>query len=270
MTATQQRPVQAPAGAWTGTGRAHWWAFPTGQPRQRLHPRLGPLLLVLVVSWVLVIYTHVTGNGHDFTHHHLQHPNLATLLTVVLAWQLMTLAMMGPSFLPAARYVAMNTLQPARAVVAFLVGYLLLWSGFLAAVAVGDATLHSVTGHDGWLVQHDTLLPAAVLLAAAAWQLTPLKRACLRSCRTGRVLPAKGYRADLGAGTFGVRHGLACVGSCGPMMLVMLAVGGWHLLWMVVLSALIWMEKTRWIGRRLAYPTAAGFAVLAVLVFLPN
>jgi predicted metal-binding membrane protein len=56
------------------------------------------------------------------------------------------------------------------------------------------------------------------------------------------------------------------------MMLVMLAAaGGWRLLWMVVLSAVIWMEKTRWIGRRLAYPTAAGFTVLAaVLVFLSS
>ena len=257
------------AGAGPGAGRTRWWATHTGQPRQRLHPRLAPLLLVLAVSWVLVIFTYVTGNGHGFTHHNFQHPSLAVLLTVVLAWQLMTLAMMGPSFLPAARYVAMNTLQPARTVAAFLVGYFLLWSGFLAAVAVGDATLHSVTGHEGWLAQHGTPLLAAVLLAAAAWQLTPFKRACLLSCRTGRVLPAKGHRADLGAVTFGVRHGLACVGSCGPMMLVMLTAGSGHLLWMVVLGALIWLEKTRGIGRRLAHPTAAGFTVLAVLVFLP-
>jgi predicted metal-binding membrane protein len=256
------------AGADPGAGRAHWWATYTGRPRQRLHPRLAPLLFVLGVSWVLVIFTHVTGSGHEFTHHHFQHANLTTLLTVVLAWQLMTLAMMGPSFLPAARYVAMNTLQPARTVVAFLVGYLLLWSGFLATAAVGDVTLHSVTGHDGWLAQHNTLLPAAILLAAAVWQLIPLKRACLLSCRTGRVLPAKGHRADLGAVTFGVRHGLACVGSCGPMMLVMLAVNSWHLLWMAVLGVVIWLEKTRGIGRRLAHPTAAGFTALAVLVFL--
>jgi predicted metal-binding membrane protein len=84
--------------------------------------------------------------------------------------------------------------KPARTVPAFLVGYLLLWSGFLAAVAVGDAILHSVThdgvtSHDGWLAQLDALLLVAVLLAAATWQLTPIKRACLRSCRTGRVLP---------------------------------------------------------------------------------
>jgi predicted metal-binding membrane protein len=220
---------------------------------------------LLSVSWLLVILTFLTENGHEFTHHHLQQQSLAALLTVVAAWQLMTLAMMGPSCLPAARYVAMNTLQPARTVPAFLVGYLLLWSCFLAAIAVGDVVLHSVTGHDGWLAQHDTVLLAAALLAAAAWQLTPFKRTCLRDCRSGRVLPARGYRADLGALSFGTRHGLACVGSCGPMMLVMLAVDSWHLLWMVALGVLIWLEKTRWIGRRLAYPTAASFTVLAVL-----
>ena len=256
------------AGARSSAGRARWWAIYTRQPRQRLHPRLTPLLLVLAASWLFVIFTHVTRNSHELTHHHFQPRSVAALLAVVLTWQIMTLAMMGPSFLPAARYVAMNTLQPARTVSAVLVGYSLLWSGFLAAVMLGDLALQGATGHHGWLTQHDTLLLVAVLLAAAAWQLTPLKRACLRSCRTGFVLPAKGYRADFGAVSFGFRHGLACVGSCGPMMLSMLVVSSWHLLWMVTLSVLIWLEKTRWIGRRLAYPTAAGFAVLAVLVLI--
>lgn len=258
------------AGAVRGTGRPHRWAILPSRPRQRLHPRLAPLLAVLAGSWLLVILGYLTGNGHEFTHHHLEHPSLAVLLSVVAAWQLMTLAMMVPSCLPAARYVAMNTLHPARTVSAFLVGYFLLWSGFLAAVAVGDATLHSLTSEDGWLAQHHAVLPAAVLIAAAAWQLTPLKRASLRGCRTGPVLPARGHRADLGAFRFGARHGLVCLGSCGPMMLIMLTADSGHLLWMIGLGAVIWVEKTHRIGRRLAHPTAAIFAVLAVLTSFPH
>jgi predicted metal-binding membrane protein len=253
----------------TDAGRTPQQTTHTRRSRQRLQPRLTPLLILLGASWLLIILIHLTGHGHQLTHH-LQHPTPTALLTVIAAWQLMTLAMMGPSCLPAARYVAMNTLHPARTVPAFLLGYLLLWSGFLAAVALGDATLHSLTSHDGWLAQHDTLLLTTVLLTAAAWQLTPLKRTYLRSCRTGRVLPASGHRADLGALCFGTRHGLACLGSCGPMMLIMLAADSWHLLWMIGLGALIWLEKVRGIARRLAHPTAASFTVLAALATLPH
>ncbi|MGH3794117.1 MAG: DUF2182 domain-containing protein [Pseudonocardiaceae bacterium] len=253
----------------TIAGRVPRRVSSTGRLQQRLHPRLTPLLVLLGASWLLVIVMSLMGDSHEHPHHRLEHSSLAALLSVVAAGQLMTLAMMGPSCLPAARHVAMNTLHPARTVPAFLVGYLLPWSGFLAAVAVGDVTLHRLSGEDGWLAQHDTVLPALVLLLAAAWQLTPAKRACLRSCRSGRVLPAGGHRADFGALRFGTRHGLACLGSCGPMMFVMLVSGSWQLLWMLALGWLIWLEKTRWLGRRLAHPTAAGFAVLsAVLVFL--
>jgi predicted metal-binding membrane protein len=255
--------------ATAGAGHAPRWTIHTGRPRQRLQPRLTPLLILLGASWLLVILDHMPGSGHQSTHHHPQ-PGLASLLTVVTAWQLMTLAMMGPSCLPAARYVAMNTLRPARTVPAFLLGYLLPWSGLLAALAVGDAIAQGLTSHDGWLARHDTVPLAATLLAAAAWQLTPLKRAYLRGCYAGRVLPASGYRADLGAARFGTRHGLACLGSCGSMMSIMLTVESWHLLWMVGLGTITWLEKVRGFGRRLAYPTAAGFAVLAALTFLSN
>ncbi|HET9255577.1 MAG TPA: DUF2182 domain-containing protein, partial [Pseudonocardiaceae bacterium] len=161
-----------------------------------------------------------------------------------------------------------NTLQPVRTVPAFLIGYLLLWTGFLIAAAIGDTILHGIISDNGWLAQRSTILPTAALLMAAAWQLTPVKRAYLRGCRTGRVFPASGHRADLSSLRFGTRHGMACLGSCGPMMLVMLTTNSWHLLWMAALSILIWLEKARGLGRRLARPTAAAFAGLAALTFL--
>jgi len=55
------------------------------------------------------------------------------------------------------------------------------------------------------------------VLAAAAYQLTPLKRACLRRCRTplGALLRHDAFRG-------GLEHGAACFGCCWALMLAML------------------------------------------------
>ena len=116
------------------------------------------------VSWLFIILANVTGNDHHFAHHQLHHPSLAALPGVLIAWQLMTVSMMGPSCLPAARYVAMNTPQPARTVPMFLLGYLLLWSGFLTAAAISDTLLRRSMSTDDWLGQH----PTTLLTGAAA------------------------------------------------------------------------------------------------------
>lgn len=239
------------------------------RPRQQLRPRLAALLALLGGCWLLVIGMTLSEGGHSHGQNGPAHTGPmgpVALLGVLLGWQVMTLAMMGPSCLPAARYVAMNTLRPARTVPAFLGGYLLVWGGYLVLVGVAYTALLRIPGAAELLAQHSTVLPAAVLLAAAAWQLTPVKRAGLRHCRSGPVLPAAGYRADVGAVRFGTRHGLGCVGSCGPMMLIMLAVSSGQLWWMIALGGLIWLEKTHRLGRRLAVPSAAGFALLAVML----
>ena len=44
---------------------------------------------------------------------------------------------------------------------------------------------------------------------------------CLRACHRVRSLPPDGWRADRAAVREGIRNGMWCTGSCGPMMLPM-------------------------------------------------
>jgi predicted metal-binding membrane protein len=165
---------------------------------------------------------------------------------VVVAGQLMTVAMMAPAGVPAVRYVWANTLSRWSAVGSFLVGYLAVWSAFSAA-ASGSRVL---------------AVPA--LLLAAGWQLTRVKRRCLRRCHTAVVLPAQGVPAVACSLRYGLRHGLYCVGTCWALRLVMLAAGPGRLAWMAGIAALVYLERFTNRARALARPTAVAFAVLAV------
>jgi predicted metal-binding membrane protein len=185
-------------------------------------------------------------------------------------WQVMTAATMLPSCLPAVRHVVRNSLPPRRrlAVWEFLAPYFAVWTMFALAATLLDEGVHRLA--EGWAgLGPDSPLPfGAALVVAAAWQLTPSKRACLRSCRRGAVLAAHGRRADLSCLGFGLRYGLSCVGSCWALMLVMFAAGLGHVVWMALLAMLAWAEKARPSSRKVTRPSAAGLAGLAVATVL--
>lgn len=178
-------------------------------------------------------------------------------------WVLMTLAMMGPAALAGVRHTGMNSLswRRRRAMAEFSVTYLGVWVMFGLLVLGGAASIPGMTGRQAL---------AATLAAAAAWELTPYKWLRLRDCHRSIPLPPSGWSAERGALTFGLRSGLACLGSCWCLMLVMLATPGDHLLWMAALTGLVTAERclerpriiTRWAAAGLG-AAAIGVAVLS-------
>jgi predicted metal-binding membrane protein len=86
-----------------------------------------------------------------------------------------------------------------------------------------------------------------LLTIAGVYQLTPLKQACLRHCRSPRrsVFSPVGSQGlgDLGAVRAGLRQGGYCLGSSWPLMLVLLLVGMMNLAWMAVIAGVILVEK---------------------------
>jgi predicted metal-binding membrane protein len=176
-------------------------------------------------------------------------------------WSLMALAMTLPAAIPVTQHVAINSFRRRqwRAVAEFLLAYLVLWLvfGFLAMTAL--ALLPSAS---------PSLLLAAGLLVAAAWELTPLKRVALNRCHRSSPLPPRGWRASAGVARFGVMHGGACIASCWGAMLVMLVAPSGRLAWSVALTVVTAWEKLTRRPRRAARVTAALFTGAAAGVAL--
>ena len=112
--------------------------------------------------------------------------------------------------------------------------------------------------------------PAAqgsVLLLAGAFQLTPLKNACLSHCRTPVGFFMSAWRdGRSGALAMGLHHGLFCIGCCWALMALMFVVGSMNLLWIAGLTAFVLLEKLgpfpRLVNR------ASGLALIAAGVWL--
>ena len=119
--------------------------------------------------------------------------------------------------------------------------------------------------------RHGWVLGAVTIAVAGAFQFSSLKYRCLEKCRTPLSFVIERWRGQAQgrqAFVLGAHHGLFCVGCCWALMLLMFAVGTGSLGWMLLLAAVMAIEKNvRW-GRRLSAPL--GVALLAwafVLVF---
>lgn len=166
----------------------------------------------------------------------------------VFAWTLMMVAMMLPSASPLVLLYRRASTPSATA--ALVAGYLFVWG----AVGLAAWALH--------LVAMD--VPAAlVFLAAGVYQLTPIKSACLRRCRTPADFLVERWRPS--AFVLGMDHGAWCLGCCWALMVVLVVAGMMGLAWVVALAALVAVEKLAPFGDIAAKLAGAGFIVLGVL-----
>lgn len=216
-------------------------------------PELGASLVV-VAAWLMLI----AGIAADS---HAAHAGARGVWPAIAGglpqWLLMTIAMMGPAALGGVRHTAINSFvwRRGRAMAEYSVGYLAIWTLFGIAVLAAAAQLPAGAR---WAAT------ALTLAAAAAWQLTPLKRRWLRDCHRSVPLPPRGWRAEAGAVRFGLRSGLACLGSCWCLMLVMAVAPGAHLLWTAALAVIVSAERMLARPRRATRLAALGLGVAAI------
>jgi predicted metal-binding membrane protein len=162
----------------------------------------------------------------------------------VSAWVVMTAAMMFPSIAPMVlAYAGMQRGRRASTPL-FIAGYLLLWA---AAGLVAYTALRLGRQLDGgFFAWHRAgrWTAAGVLAAAAIYELTPLKRACLRRCRAPVGFLVTEWRdGRAGALRMGLVHGAYCLGCCWALMAGLFALGAMSVPWMIVIAALISLEK---------------------------
>lgn len=159
-------------------------------------------------------------------------------------------AMMVPSATPmvalfaAAERKRSESRSPLGTTASFVLGYLLVWTAFSAGATVVQWGLHGAALLSPMMVGTSSVLGGSLLVAAGAFQLTPLKTACLRHCRTPLHFFMGEWRAgSWGALRMGVKHGTYCVGCCWILMALLFVAGVMNLLWVAVITVFVLVER---------------------------
>jgi predicted metal-binding membrane protein len=230
----------------------------------------GVLALVLIPSWAWIVvmardmYGPMTGASAwmmtlrwDATH-------------VLLLWA-MWAVMMSAMMLPAATPVLLlygGAARGSRAaghsagrVYLLAAGYLAVWAIFSAGATAAQRVLSRLLVLTP-MMEATAVAGGVVLLIAGAYQLTPLKRVCLRSCRSPMSFLMQRWRPGAaGAFRMGVEHGIHCVGCCWALMLLLFAGGVMNLAVILALTGWVLVEKLAPCGEWSA--RIAGVALLA-------
>ena len=177
---------------------------------------------------------------------------LGALGFFLVTWVVMMSAMMFPSISPMVlMYARMDAGRRERGTSArpgdrafFVGGYLVTWAlAGLAGYALFDLLRSLSIDAFSW-DQGGPYLAGGVLVAAAVYQLTPLKDACLRKCRSPLMFLLGSWRPGrLGAMRMGIEHGAWCVGCCWALMAALFALGIMSIGWMALIAAAIAAEK---------------------------
>lgn len=248
-------------------------------PVARYIPRSGmdpAILATVVAAWGLMLALVALDQAalieHDAVLETAGEALPLALVVFVVAWQLMTAAMMLPTSLPMIRAFAVaagRQRRPRAAMSAFLAGYFVIWTLFAVLALAGDAVVHWLVDAWSWLAARPWLISGSVLVGAGAFQFSPIKERCLAECRSPFQFLWRHYRPGVAnAWRLGLRHGLFCLGCCWALMLVMFAVGVGSLAWMAALTGVMLVEKTSRYGRRLVPLVGAVLVAWGALVLL--
>jgi len=165
----------------------------------------------------------------------------------ITTWVVMMAAMMFPSIGP--MVLTYRRLQEGRragtaSTAQFVLGYLFVWA---ASGLVAYAVLKAGRSLDGGLFSWHRAgrwVAAGVLAAAAGYEFTPLKQACLLRCRSPLGFLLGSWREGLGGALkMGTAHGAWCLGCCWLLMVGLFALGAMSITWMIVITVLIGLEK---------------------------
>lgn len=225
---------------------------------------VGVLILATVVAWGLILGPLQTlGMGG------MQGATMRVEVPLfMITWVVMLVAMMLPAVTPMVLTYQRITAARGRGLVmpvAFVLGYLLVWSAAGIVPLVFNLVLPQAQmslGMEGW-----ARLFAFSLFTVGLYQLSPWKTACLKACRS----PLGFFMAhDFGAGLTGaVRlgglHGSICVGCCWALMALMVVAGSMSTAWMAALALVFITEKVWRHGLALSRVVGGGALAAAVL-----
>ena len=234
------------------------------------------LALATVLAWAYTIHLAGAMRGGMGTAMVMAEPHPAPwgateLAATFVMWTIMMVAMMVPSAAPMILLftsLARRRRQRSDAAVyatMFVLGYLLVWTGFSLV-----ATLAQWALHDAALITPGmaTAVPAVgglILIAAGAYQWTPWKQSCLRQCRSPLGFITTEWREGCrGALVMGLRHGTFCLGCCWLLMALLFVAGVMNVAWVWVIAVFVLLEKLTPIGRTISLAAGPALAFWGV------
>ena len=189
-------------------------------------------------------------------------------------WMVMMAGMMAPAAAPMLLlFAGAHRNRSGRGigvpVIAFSLGYFLVWIGFSGGATLAQWTLHGAAMLSGAMGSSNAYLSAAILVAAGAYQMTPWKGKCLAHCRSPLGFLMTSWRSGtLGALRMGLHHGAYCLGCCWAVMSVLFAVGVMNLAWVAGLAVLVLLEKTGPYGVIAGRIAGAALVVMGIVVLV--
>jgi len=190
-------------------------------------------------------------------------------LLYVILWGVMMVAMMFPAMTPIVGLVQTIARRkqeqglPFTPVWVFVAGYVTLWTLTGSVGYAADLAIQSLPRTFPVLRSYGTLIGGVTLVGAGVYQLTPLKYLCLSQCRSPMGFLLTSWRdGTVGAFRMGLHHGAYCLGCCWSLMVVLFVMGTMNLVWMGVLSAVIFVEKI--VPRGVEMGKATGVALIAL------
>ena len=219
----------------------------------------APAVLLLVLlplicwMWIVVVardmYGPMTGASAWMMTANWDVPHILLLWAM---WTVMMTGMMLPSASPLVLLygaIARRSPQGRRQVYALTAGYLIVWMVFSLGATALQRGLAALLVVSPMMEVTNARFGATLLLLAGVYQLTPIKHACLRTCRSPLGFLMTRWRTGWsGALVTGIEHGAYCVGCCWALMLLLFAGGVMNLTVIAALTAFVAFEKLAPLG----------------------
>jgi predicted metal-binding membrane protein len=196
-------------------------------------------------------------------------------LLMFAMWSVMLVGMMVPTAIPmtliyaaVARKAARQS-TPMAPTAIFVLGYVSMWTLFSAGATVLQFLLERAALLSPMMVSKSPLLGAGILIAAGAYQWTPLKNVCLRHCRAPAQFFSEHWRGGaLGAYRMGFDHGAWCLGCCAILMLLLFVGGVMNFLWIALISLFVLVEKVIPFGPNAGRVAGAAMIVAGIVILV--
>lgn len=249
----------------------------------------GCLGIMVVLAWWYLFHTRAAMPGMDMSGMDMpgmdmskmdmrgmimpesQQWGATAVLLLFVMWTVMMVAMMLPSAAPmilaflGVNHRRLAAGQPFVPVGIFVAGYLAIWTAYSAVATLAQWGLHKAALLSPAMTATSPFLSGGLLIAAGIFQWTPLKRRCLKGCRSPLSFLMSEWRdGKAGALIMGLRHGSYCVGCCWILMALLFVAGVMNLLWVAVIALFVMAEKTLPRGELLGHVTGAALVAAGV------